>query len=77
MKPLTQEKADAFTNALNKLAAEHGVLVTAHVIHRGYGADGLAAHCVSNAPNHGAAAAQCEEALGWYRDGKFREHTKN
>jgi len=76
MKELTPEIAAPFMQKINDICNEYGVVITAHCIWGGYGKDGLASHCISNAPNHNASAAQLQEAIGWYRDGKLREHMK-
>jgi hypothetical protein len=77
MKKLTEQQTKPFIRDLNRLCQEYGVVITAHCIWMGYGEDGNAAHCISNnAGGHTASAAQAQELLSWYRDGKFREHTK-
>lgn len=76
MKKLTESQTALFIAGVNELCQRHGVVITAHCLWPGYGEDGLAAHCLSNAPNAGASAAQAEEALIWYRDGNLREHKR-
>jgi hypothetical protein len=73
---LTEEITKPFIEEINLLCAQYGVMITAHCMWIGYGEDGKAAHMISNAPSHKASAAQAQECLEWYRDGKFREHTR-